>query len=395
MATSKNILKNWFVNGAKPNQNQFYAWFDSYWHKDESIPIGKITGIATLLEAKADISQLDNKANRDGTNITDADAEKWRTALGLEGWTNPDLANYYTRDEVDGLLATVTVDLSNYHTIAEYQDWVMTKGYITSAELSAAVNTRYAITTSAIEAPNATCPYVILTSSAGVTRIMNLARWLDSMDYVNSAQLAGKLDKPSANPSATSMAVINPDGSTATRSIPTVYLVALSTSAPSTSAYAAGDKYYNLTDKNIYTKVGATWKNPIEPELYVQYIDTANNINYYWNGIVMIAINAVTSDIKRNFTISVSQTTNVVQIPFNQKVNSLNLQTVMNVASFSDFILYKGNTAGTTRTTLAQIQTDINALTIAEANAGYTVQFKINLTGGETYATAILTSNAS
>ncbi len=395
MATSKNTLKNWFVNGAKPNETQFAAWMDSYWHQDESIPIGKITGIATLLAAKADISQLDNKANRDGTNITATDAEKWRTALGLEGWTNPDLANYYTRDEVDDLLTTVTVDLSNYHTIAEYQDWVTTKGYITSAELSAAMSKRYAITTSAIEAPNASYPYVILTSSTGVTRIMNLASWLDSMDYVNSAQLAGKLDKPSANPSATSMAVINPDGSTATRSIPTVYLVALSASAPSTSAYAAGDKYYNLTDKNIYTKVGATWQNPIEPELYVQYIDTANNINYYWNGIVMIAINAVTSDIKRNFTISVSQTTNVVQIPFNQKVNSLSLQTVMNVASVSDFILYKGNTAGTTRTTLAQIQTDINALTVAEANAGYTVQFKINLTSGTTYATAILTSNAS
>ncbi|MEN2400602.1 hypothetical protein GKZ90_0012495 [Flavobacterium sp. MC2016-06] len=38
MATDKNILKNWFTTGKKPLQAQFWAWMDSYWHKEEPIP---------------------------------------------------------------------------------------------------------------------------------------------------------------------------------------------------------------------------------------------------------------------------------------------------------------------------------------------------------------------
>lgn len=44
-----NTLKNWFKRGFKPLQQQFYDWLDSYWHKDEKIPIATIDGLEILL----------------------------------------------------------------------------------------------------------------------------------------------------------------------------------------------------------------------------------------------------------------------------------------------------------------------------------------------------------
>lgn len=49
----KNTLKNWFKTGLKPTQEHFWAWMDSYWHKDEKIPITAIDGIETILQPTA------------------------------------------------------------------------------------------------------------------------------------------------------------------------------------------------------------------------------------------------------------------------------------------------------------------------------------------------------
>ena len=67
--TSKSQLKGWFVNGAKPNQNQFYAWFDSYWHKDEQISADNIKGLSEMLEAKDEEDQLQYYALLDDSSI--------------------------------------------------------------------------------------------------------------------------------------------------------------------------------------------------------------------------------------------------------------------------------------------------------------------------------------
>lgn len=135
--TSKSQLKGWFVNGAKPNQNQFYAWFDSYWHKDEQISADNINGLAELLEAKADADQLQHYALLDASNIG-VNQGAWRTALGINDITPPDvdLTNYYTKTEVDSLLENVTVDLSNYYTASQTESAITSKGYITAAALT-------------------------------------------------------------------------------------------------------------------------------------------------------------------------------------------------------------------------------------------------------------------
>ncbi|RZL47733.1 MAG: hypothetical protein EOP00_11105 [Pedobacter sp.] len=95
-------------------------------------------------------------------------------------------------------------------------------------------------------------------------------------------------------------------------------------------------------------------------------------------------------DFRNNFKINVSQTTNIVQIPFTEKVTITSLEAITNVDSFSDFVVWKGNTALTARTTIAAVNTDIAALTSSEVLAGYTVQFKLNLIAGQSNASAIL-----
>ena len=42
-------LKNWFKRGLKPLQQQFADWMDSYWHKDEAIPISSINNLSETL----------------------------------------------------------------------------------------------------------------------------------------------------------------------------------------------------------------------------------------------------------------------------------------------------------------------------------------------------------
>jgi hypothetical protein len=44
-----NTLKSWFKRGFKPLQQQFYDWMDSYWHKDEKLPITSVNGLETIL----------------------------------------------------------------------------------------------------------------------------------------------------------------------------------------------------------------------------------------------------------------------------------------------------------------------------------------------------------
>lgn len=60
MITDINTLKGWFKTGDKPTQEQFYAGFDSYWHKNEGIPVAKIEGLQGLLDGKADLSVVKN-----------------------------------------------------------------------------------------------------------------------------------------------------------------------------------------------------------------------------------------------------------------------------------------------------------------------------------------------
>ncbi|MDY3343784.1 hypothetical protein PG326_00750 [Riemerella anatipestifer] len=72
MATEKNTLKNWFRNGLKPTQEQFWAWIDSFYHKSDKIPQQQIEGLAESLSNKADASQLSGKADLVGGKVPES-----------------------------------------------------------------------------------------------------------------------------------------------------------------------------------------------------------------------------------------------------------------------------------------------------------------------------------
>lgn len=57
--TPKDTLKNWFVTGAKPTQEQFWAWLDSYFHKEDKISLALIEGLNDVLTGKADKELVD------------------------------------------------------------------------------------------------------------------------------------------------------------------------------------------------------------------------------------------------------------------------------------------------------------------------------------------------
>lgn len=61
--TPKKTLKKWFSNFMKPAQEHFAEWIDSYWHKNEQIPMSKIDGLSTAIENTASAGQLLNHIN--------------------------------------------------------------------------------------------------------------------------------------------------------------------------------------------------------------------------------------------------------------------------------------------------------------------------------------------
>ncbi len=113
--TPINNLKQWFRNGLKPTQEQFWAWMDSFWHKNEKIPQTSIDGLDKSLEAKAESTAVDAKANKDATDLGDENVLKWKEALGV-GELPSNIAtvdegekvgNTYSKDEIDSKLPKI------------------------------------------------------------------------------------------------------------------------------------------------------------------------------------------------------------------------------------------------------------------------------------------------
>ncbi|OOV19121.1 hypothetical protein [Flavobacterium sp. LM4] len=79
--TEKNILKNWFLNGLKPPQEQFWAWQESYFHKYDVIPPTSIEGLSELLNSKADKEAFDTHVQNFNTHEEDLNAHPELVAL--------------------------------------------------------------------------------------------------------------------------------------------------------------------------------------------------------------------------------------------------------------------------------------------------------------------------
>jgi len=58
-AIALNTLKGWFVTAAKPLQAHYHAWLDSFWHKNEDIPIDTVEGLTDALNTRPNAAQLE------------------------------------------------------------------------------------------------------------------------------------------------------------------------------------------------------------------------------------------------------------------------------------------------------------------------------------------------
>lgn len=127
MATDLNTIINWFQTGAYPTGPQFAAAWSSFYHKDDTIPISAIEGLSTQLGSYVEISVLDNHikdtnahggtmARIDGSNLSGANQEAWRTLLGINevAYVQPgEQALVYSQKQVDDLLAGYNLQSSN------------------------------------------------------------------------------------------------------------------------------------------------------------------------------------------------------------------------------------------------------------------------------------------
>lgn len=97
--TPKKTLKKWFSNFMKPAQEHFAAWIDSYWHKDEQIPMKKIDGLSTAIENTASARQLLN--HLDDTNAHHALFEELKRQIqALQTVLEVDDVNFDTLQEI-------------------------------------------------------------------------------------------------------------------------------------------------------------------------------------------------------------------------------------------------------------------------------------------------------
>lgn len=60
MATARQIIKQWFSNFKKPTQEHFWAWIDSFVHKDDKIPMDSVEGLENALQSVPTSDQFDN-----------------------------------------------------------------------------------------------------------------------------------------------------------------------------------------------------------------------------------------------------------------------------------------------------------------------------------------------
>lgn len=119
--TNLNTLKNWFKTGLKPTQEQFWEWMDSFFHKEEKIPMAQIEELETTLQNKADAEQLQHKANTDASGLNEEHVISWKKALGVgELPTNiatidegEKTGNVHTKEQVAELLKNSGKNLGN------------------------------------------------------------------------------------------------------------------------------------------------------------------------------------------------------------------------------------------------------------------------------------------
>lgn len=142
---SKEDLKTYFENGDIPDEQDFWEWQDSYWHKNDPQDV-----------IPADRLDLSGKADKNATNLDGENVQNWRTKLNIENTGNDTLQTVINRgnhspknitftggdtgeDERDGALgmkiSTYSFYFGNMNT-AHTGNWNISYGYNSLSNLT-------------------------------------------------------------------------------------------------------------------------------------------------------------------------------------------------------------------------------------------------------------------
>ena len=148
MSIPLNTIYSYFETGDFPTQEQFQASWSSFWHKDESIPTSKITGLENLLQNKVDKSVYELHlsdpeahaaflAKRNASNLSDSDKQAWKTALNVG-----ELPENVATVDSDPLIGNVYTKTQSKDQFMMIDDYVNSEGKITADRLEALALTR-------------------------------------------------------------------------------------------------------------------------------------------------------------------------------------------------------------------------------------------------------------
>lgn len=93
-------LKAWFKKGAYPTAEQFADWMDSFFHKEESIPITTVDGLTDQLNGKCPKDQAVLREEGKGLSTNDYTTAEKNKLFGLPG-------TVYSKTEVDNKIAVI------------------------------------------------------------------------------------------------------------------------------------------------------------------------------------------------------------------------------------------------------------------------------------------------
>ena len=147
-----------------------------------------------------------------------------------------------------------------------------------------------------LDSISATAPITYDNTTGVIAATFDNAPTAASANFLNSGVIKTELDKKVDNDKlgvANGVATLDANGLVPATQLPSyvddvIDLVAIAATAP--AAGAEGSKYYNTTDKKIYTSNGTAWDNAADPETGKIYV--ANEMAYRWSGTALVQIGA-------------------------------------------------------------------------------------------------------
>ena len=147
-----------------------------------------------------------------------------------------------------------------------------------------------------LDSISATGPALYDNTTGVISLDMDNAPTANSTKLVNSGNIKAALDDKldvTLKGAANGLAELDANGLVPAAQLPSyvddvIDLVAIAATAPAVGA--EGAKYYNSTDKKIYTSNGTAWGNAADPETGKIYV--ANEMAYRWSGTALVQIGA-------------------------------------------------------------------------------------------------------